>query len=153
SADRTSPAACPAPACRTDGFRGALGVQPSRVAAGCARTRARTRTGACALVSAPHQGGARSLARPAMSAWILLRGLTRESGHWGGFPALLGDAVEPARIVALDLPGNGALCAQTSPATVEELADACRAELRKACVEPPFFLLGLSLGAMVATAW
>jgi pimeloyl-ACP methyl ester carboxylesterase len=88
-----------------------------------------------------------------MSAWILLRGLTRESRHWGRFPALLGDAVEPARIVALDLPGNGALCSQISPATVEEIADACRAQVREMRLEPPFFLLGLSLGAMVATAW
>jgi len=88
-----------------------------------------------------------------MSAWILLRGLTRESRHWGRFPALLGAAVDPARVVALDLPGNGVLCSQTSPATVEELADACRAHLREMRIEPPFFLLGLSLGAMVATAW
>jgi len=73
--------------------------------------------------------------------------------HWGRFPALLGDAVEPARIVPLDLPGNGALCSQTSPSTVEELAGACRAQLREIRIEPPFFLLGLSLGAMVVTAW
>jgi pimeloyl-ACP methyl ester carboxylesterase len=88
-----------------------------------------------------------------MSAWILLRGLTRERRHWGRFAALLGDAVDSARVVALDLPGNGVLCSQTSPATVEELADACRAQLREVRIEPPFFLIGLSLGAMVATAW
>jgi pimeloyl-ACP methyl ester carboxylesterase len=88
-----------------------------------------------------------------MSAWILLRGLTRESRHWGRFPAQLGDAIAPAHIVAFDLPGNGTLCSQTSPATVEELADACRAQVRAMRLEAPYFLLGLSLGGMVATAW
>lgn len=88
-----------------------------------------------------------------MSTWILLRGLTRESRHWGRFPSLLGDAVEAAEVIALDLPGNGSLSGRISPTKVEEAADACRAELQRRNVEAPFFLLGMSLGAMVATAW
>ena len=46
--------------------------------------------------------------------WVLLRGLTREAGHWGGFGATLARALaagapdgRPPRIVALDLPGHG----------------------------------------------
>ena len=54
--------------------------------------------------------------------WVLLRGLTREQRHWGGFPKLLAEQLPGAHIVALDLPGNGRLCAQTSPATVPEMA-------------------------------
>ena len=53
-----------------------------------------------------------------MSTWILLRGLTREQGHWGTFPALLRVALGPASgssIVPIDLPGNGVLNALQSP--------------------------------------
>lgn len=88
-----------------------------------------------------------------MSTWILLRGLTRESRHWGRFPTLLRDATGAAQVVALDLPGNGRLCGQTSPIRVETMADECRTQLRRSDVQPPFFLLAMSLGAMVATSW
>jgi pimeloyl-ACP methyl ester carboxylesterase len=88
-----------------------------------------------------------------MTTWILLRGLTRESRHWGTFPALLRSTLNDAQVIALDLTGNGRFHAHASPSTVEGLADACRAELRRAEVKPPFYLLGLSLGAMVTVAW
>lgn len=85
--------------------------------------------------------------------WVLLRGLTREQRHWGGFPKLLADQMPGARIVAMDLPGNGRLCAQTSPATVPEMAEQCRAELSRQGIKPPYHVLAMSLGAMVTTAW
>lgn len=85
--------------------------------------------------------------------WVLLRGLTREQRHWGGFPKLLTEHLPGAKIVALDLPGNGRLCAQTSPATVSEMAEQCRAELSSRGIRPPYHVLAMSLGAMVTTAW
>jgi len=85
--------------------------------------------------------------------WVLLRGLTRESRHWGGFPQLLGQAVPGARVISLDLPGNGALHRERSPSRVEAMASHCRDELRRRGVAPPYHLLAMSLGAMVATAW
>jgi pimeloyl-ACP methyl ester carboxylesterase len=88
-----------------------------------------------------------------MSTWILLRGLTRESRHWGRFPSLLRDAVHAEQVIAPDLPGNGSLSDRVSPTTVDDFPQACRAELLRAGLAPPFFLLGMSLGAMVATAW
>ena len=45
-----------------------------------------------------------------MSTWIFLRGLTRESGHWGTFTAQFEKAMPGCEVVALDLPGNGSLC-------------------------------------------
>ena len=33
-----------------------------------------------------------------MSTWILLRGWTRESAHWGRFPAQLDEALLDARV-------------------------------------------------------
>lgn len=85
--------------------------------------------------------------------WILLRGLTRDSRHWDDFPLAFGAAVGAIDIITLDLPGNGALHAERSPATVDGMVDAYRAALRARALEPPYGVLALSLGAMVGLAW
>lgn len=90
-------------------------------------------------------------------SWILLRGLTREARHWGGFPALLAPVVgsAPARDqpLALDLPGNGEFSAQASPASVAAMVDFSRQQLLARGCRPPYSLLALSLGGMVAADW
>lgn len=89
-----------------------------------------------------------------MTTWVLLRGLARESRHWGSFPSVLRSHVrEGSRIVALDLPGNGAQWKRRSPASVELMVQAYREQLAAMCVRGPVVLLGLSLGAMVAAEW
>lgn len=88
-----------------------------------------------------------------MSTWILLRGLARERRHWGRFPELLTREMPEARVIAMDLPGNGGFNALTSPATLIGMAAHCRAELSRHSLQPPFRLLAISMGAMVATAW
>lgn len=88
-----------------------------------------------------------------MSTWIFLRGLSRDSRHWGDFPDTFRHAIPDADIVTLDLPGNGRLHAMESPASVEAMADYCRAELARRGIAPPYRLLAMSLGAMVAVAW
>ena len=88
-----------------------------------------------------------------MTTWILLRGLTRESRHWGRFPDLLRRELGGAAIHAPDLPGNGRLHAAASPPSVAGLAAQCRRGLEQAGVAPPYRLLALSLGAMVAVDW
>ena len=88
-----------------------------------------------------------------MSTWVLLRGLTRETAHWGGFPQALAQALPGARTVMLDLPGNGRRHADTSPWSVRAMAEACRDDLRRQGIAPPYHLLAMSLGAMVATEW
>ncbi len=88
-----------------------------------------------------------------MNTWIFLRGLTREARHWGEFPATFGEAIAGAQVVAMDLPGNGRLHRMTSPVRVGEMAAYCRAELRSRGIPPPYRLLAMSLGAMVAAAW
>jgi pimeloyl-ACP methyl ester carboxylesterase len=88
-----------------------------------------------------------------MTSWVLLRGLTRESRHWGAFARSLASELGGPPVIALDLPGNGALHAERSPACVEALAEACRAELARRRIAPPYRVLAMSLGAMVAVAW
>jgi pimeloyl-ACP methyl ester carboxylesterase len=85
--------------------------------------------------------------------WVLLRGLTRETAHWGRFPALLAQAESGARIVCIDLPGAGQRRPWRCPWRVEAMLPFCRRQLAQAGVAPPYHLLGLSLGGMVAAAW
>jgi pimeloyl-ACP methyl ester carboxylesterase len=88
-----------------------------------------------------------------MSTWIFLRGLTRESRHWGDFPETFRRMMPDARVFTPDLPGNGRLNRETSPYRVEAMAEDARARLREQGIAPPYHLLAMSLGAMVAVAW
>ncbi|MFS2137938.1 alpha/beta fold hydrolase [Duganella sp. Dugasp56] len=88
-----------------------------------------------------------------MSNWVLLRGLMREQRHWGRFPGQLGAALPEAAIVTPDLPGNGERHALRSPTTVARMVEFCRQDLRARGLQPPYSLLALSLGGMVAVEW
>ena len=88
-----------------------------------------------------------------MNTWVLLRGLTRGSGHWGPFIRLMQEQLEGAAVVALDLPGNGLLNELCSPTTIEAMTTSCRQQLQAMGVEPPVYLLAVSMGAMVAIEW
>ena len=88
-----------------------------------------------------------------MSTWVFLRGLARESRHWGNFPATFQAEIANASIISPDLPGNGQRNHCKSPLSVPEMVDCCREELKCRGFSPPFHLLGLSLGAMVAVEW
>lgn len=88
-----------------------------------------------------------------MATWILLRGLTRESGHWGEFPVQLATQLATARILTLDLPGNGVRHREASPLQVAGMVSACRTQLAVLGIDGPVHLLAMSLGAMVALAW
>ncbi|WP_374242428.1 alpha/beta fold hydrolase [Zoogloea sp.] len=85
--------------------------------------------------------------------WLLLRGLTREAGHWGEFPRQLQAALPGAQILTIDLPGNGVLHGQPSPPGIAGMLAACRAELAGRGVTEPVHVVAMSLGAMVAVAW
>ncbi|RZT36464.1 alpha/beta fold hydrolase [Cupriavidus agavae] len=87
-----------------------------------------------------------------MANWIFLRGLTRESRHWGDLPVFwtrhgLGQPL------LIDLPGNGQARSQPVPATVRGMADAVRQAAHASGTRGPWHILAMSLGAMVATDW
>jgi pimeloyl-ACP methyl ester carboxylesterase len=88
-----------------------------------------------------------------MSTWVLLRGLMRESRHWGEFPVLFQHAMDTAHVVTLDFPGNGCLHAQTSASSINGMVEFARTQLQQLGYAPPYRLLAISLGAMVAVAW
>lgn len=91
-------------------------------------------------------------------SWLLLRGLGRETGHWGDFPDTLRAALPPQdRVLLLDLPGNGALWRERSPlaiaAMTEQVRGALRARGQGGDEVGPLHLLCLSMGGMVAVDW
>jgi pimeloyl-ACP methyl ester carboxylesterase len=88
-----------------------------------------------------------------MTTWVFLRGLMRETRHWGAFPAQFQNIMGTQNVVLLDFPGNGSLHAQKSPSNVTGMAEHCRAQLKQLGCPPPYCVLALSLGAMVAVEW
>ena len=86
--------------------------------------------------------------------WILLRGLARESAHWGDFVPLLQAAFPDAKITTLDLPGTGSFYQGESPKTIKAIAEAVHEQAHKqGLLQQPVTLLALSLGGMVAWEW
>lgn len=84
--------------------------------------------------------------------WVLLRGLMRETRHWGEFPSLFQSALG-APVVCLDFSGNGSLHAHSSACSVSAMRQELRTQLRQRGHKPPYRVLALSLGAMVAVDW
>jgi pimeloyl-ACP methyl ester carboxylesterase len=92
-----------------------------------------------------------------MSTWILLRGLTREGRHWGSFPEQLRVETDfngsANNIAMLDLPGNGRENALSAPLNVADMVKFVRSRAAEAGLLPPYRLVAMSLGGMVATGW
>jgi pimeloyl-ACP methyl ester carboxylesterase len=80
---------------------------------------------------------------------VLLRGLSRSREHWGAFLERFRAAFPGGPVETPDLPGAGVHHAVSSPAQVAGLLAAVRAEVGPG----PLWLLGLSLGGMVAQQW
>ena len=86
--------------------------------------------------------------------WILLRGLARESAHWGAFVPLLQSTFPDAQVTLLDLPGTGCFYQETSQGTIKAITDRLRHyALENGFIQQPATILALSLGAMVAWEW
>ena len=86
--------------------------------------------------------------------FYLIRGLVREAGHWGSFPEELLAAFPHSHVSTIDLPGAGRWHREYSPLSVEGMVEQMHRtfiELRNENEEA--IVIGISLGAMVATAW
>lgn len=88
-----------------------------------------------------------------MTCWVFLRGLMREKRHWGDFPITFSRSLDDTKVILTDLPGNGQLHRLNSPSRVEHMVDFYRSTLVELGVTPPYYLLALSLGGMVAVDW
>jgi pimeloyl-ACP methyl ester carboxylesterase len=86
--------------------------------------------------------------------WILLRGLARESAHWGDFIPLLQATFPDSNVRMLDLPGTGRFHKEFSPLSIKAITGAVRHHaLDKGCLQQSVTILAFSLGAMVAWEW
>lgn len=81
--------------------------------------------------------------------FLLVRGLARETGHWGPFTDLLRDQPYCHRLHLIDLPGAGRFHKLTSPLTIGENAEFILTQLPEKC-ERPLCVIAISLGAMVS---
>lgn len=83
-----------------------------------------------------------------MTTWVLLRGLMRDKRHWNGFDQRLRQ--RGCTVFTPDLPGNGLLNHQKSPLSIAKYAQAVWQQLDETLKGQPFYLLGLSMGGMLA---
>ncbi|NOT10474.1 MAG: alpha/beta hydrolase [Methylococcaceae bacterium] len=94
------------------------------------------------------------MSKKAGQHWILLRGLARESGHWGDFIPVLQSKFPEAQLTLLNLPGTGEFNGETGPRSIEAITEQARlGALAKGYLQKPVMLLALSLGGMVAWQW
>lgn len=86
--------------------------------------------------------------------YFLLRGLARESRHWGSFVPLLASLPGTASVVAMDLPGTGTNYYEPPrhdlKATLSFLTTCYQEDL---AYEGPKCLIGISLGGMLTWEW
>lgn len=85
--------------------------------------------------------------------WLLLRGLTREKGHWGSFLRQFEQRFSHAEVRAIDLPGCGQHFKELSPCSIPGIAasllkHAPLKDWRKD--DKAFGIFGLSMGGLVA---
>lgn len=105
--------------------------------------------------SPPTPGATTPLPAPCTGGtWLLLRGLTRERGHWGDFTEQWTSALPPgSRVLTPDLAGNGTRWQDRSPSSVPALLASLREDLRAQGIAPPYHVIAMSLGAMVTVEW
>lgn len=86
--------------------------------------------------------------------FYLLRGLTRESGHWCDFPDFLQKKFPNAKITLLNIPGTGEYFEQVSPSRVSDFVSALRMDFLAAKeTHEVAVLIAISLGGMISAEW
>lgn len=85
--------------------------------------------------------------------WIFLRGLGRSQKHWGDFPKKFQKKMNLREqdILHLDLAGNGTEANRKSYTQIADQVEDLRRRLKNH--QPPFAIMSISLGSMVALEW
>lgn len=84
----------------------------------------------------------------------LIRGLTRESGHWGDFVNLLKSQLPEAKIHLMDLPGAGVYHKTNAPSSFKKMVEFMRKDMIDT-INPEEYniVFATSLAGMLATEW
>jgi pimeloyl-ACP methyl ester carboxylesterase len=85
--------------------------------------------------------------------WIFLRGLARNSDHWGPFKVAFQSHFPQDKIELLDLRGNGSLAHSPSYASIADNVRDLRARSHFLQEGRKVSLLSISMGAMIASEW
>ena len=84
-------------------------------------------------------------------SFVLLRGLGRESRHWGRFATLLKEQDFCAKIILCDLPGAGVFYKEPGHRTIAKILDDMNRHYEEELqASKPLAILGFSLGGMLA---
>ena len=86
-----------------------------------------------------------------MINFYLLRGLSRESAHWGTFPQELLDKFPQSKVIEMDLPGVGMLNQVNSPTNIDPIIDILRTTYYS--TEGTNIFIASSLASLVAITW
>jgi len=87
-------------------------------------------------------------------SFYLLRGLARETRHWGIFTSILEQSNSSFQVIPLEIPGTGYLRTKKAPIRVKEYVQVIRSQyLRHASKHHYNIIVGMSFGGMIATSW
>ena len=88
-------------------------------------------------------------------SFILLRGLIRETEHWGPFVGLLKEAFPGSDVHGLDIPGAGKNYQLATPTSIDGIVQSMRQDLLvlENSADKPRVLIAVSLGGMIAAHW
>lgn len=85
--------------------------------------------------------------------WVWIRGLARESGHWGEYFELFKKSFPEARVSFLDLPGAGDNRHLEPGFSLSDTLTQLRSQMQKRIGAEKFTLFSVSMGAMLAMEW
>ena len=87
-----------------------------------------------------------------MKKLILLRGLVRESRHWGSFKDNLNNELKDHQVLTPEIQGVGKYHEQISPDNLKEMIHFMREQIKDDLTEDSV-LVSMSLGGMIAKQW
>lgn len=85
--------------------------------------------------------------------WLFLRGLARGVGHWGSFAQQVQERFPQDEFEFIDLPGNGARFAESSPLRISDYVKDLRSRCSYVQRGEPFQIFSVSLGSMITVEW
>jgi len=84
---------------------------------------------------------------------ILLRGLVRESRHWGDFPQKLQNSINDSIVLTPEIQGVGKYTSTNSPDNLEEMIEFMRSQIKDQIENQNNIIIAMSLGGMIAKCW
>jgi len=87
--------------------------------------------------------------------FVLIRGLSRSVEHWDLFPEELSRNFPGAKLIYLELPGNGFRHTEKSPLSIRGFVESMRGDYlnQRGDDKGPVFFIAISLGGMIASEW